>query len=166
VSNAEKLLASGEAAPEFRLPDATGRLIGLSDFIGRRVILYFYPAAMTPGCTLEACDFRDRSADVETAGATVVGISRDQPDKLAEFARRNSLEFPVLSDADRTVHRSYGVLGTKLVDGVEVEKIRRSTFIIGPDGRLEWAAYDVQAADHAASVMVELCRLLSSPLTH
>lgn len=156
MSNTESLLAPGDVAPDFRLPDSAGRLIGLSDFAGRRVVVYFYPAAMTPGCTVEACDFRDRAGQFDAAGVAVVGISRDDPEKLNEFALQESLEFPLLSDADRTVHRRYGVLGSKRVDGQEVEKVRRSTFIIGPDGRLEWVAYDVQAADHVAAVMTEL----------
>jgi peroxiredoxin Q/BCP len=111
---------------------------------------------MTPGCTVEACDFRDQSAQLDTAGVAVVGISRDDRDKLAEFAQRESLQFPLLSDVDRAVHRRYGVLGTKVVDGAQVEKVRRSTFIIGPVGRIEWAGYDVQAAGHVAEVMQKL----------
>lgn len=146
-------LVAGDPAPDFTLPDATGRLIGLRDFTGRRVIVYFYPKAMTPGCTTQACDFRDRSAQLDEAGVTVLGISRDSADELAEFARQERLDFPLLSDADRAVHRSYGVLGTKLVDGAEVEKVRRSTFVLGPDGRIERAMYDVQAVDHVAEVL-------------
>jgi peroxiredoxin Q/BCP len=156
VTTTDELLARGDAAPDFRLPDATGRLIGLRDFAGQRVVVYFYPAAMTPGCTVEACDFRDQSAQLDTAGVAVVGISRDDRDKLTEFAQRESLQFPLLSDVDRAVHRRYGVLGTKVVDGAQVEKVRRSTFIIGPVGRIEWAGYDVQAAGHVAEVMQEL----------
>lgn len=151
-------LRPGDTAPDFRLPDASGREIGLRDFAGRRVIVYFYPAAMTPGCTVEACDFRDRVPQFEAAGAAVLGISRDGAEKLTEFARQEQLGFPLLSDPDRDVHRRYGVLGTKEVDGAEVEKVRRSTFIIGADGRIEWAAYDVQTADHAAAVLGEVTR--------
>jgi peroxiredoxin Q/BCP len=156
VPNADQLLTAGDPAPDFTLPDASGRPVGLRDFAGRRVIVYFYPAAMTPGCTVEACDFRDGAAQLDAADAAVVGISRDDPGKLTEFARQERLDFPLLSDPDRAVHRRYGVLGTKLVAGAEVEKVRRSTFVIGPDGRIEWAAYDVPAADHVAEVLTEL----------
>ena len=151
-------LAPGDTAPDFRLPDASGREIGLRDFAGRRVIVYFYPAAMTPGCTVEACDFRDRVPQFDAAGVAVLGISRDDAAKLSEFAEREQLGFPLLSDPDRDVHRRYGVLGTKEVDGAEVEKVRRSTFIIDADGRIEWAAYDVAAAEHAAAVLDEVTR--------
>ena len=156
VPDTAERLAAGDPAPDFHLPDASGRLVGLRDFAGRRVVVYFYPAAMTPGCTVEAGGFRDRLADFDAAGAAVVGISRDEADTLAEFARQEGLTFPLLSDADRAVHRAFGVLGTKMVDGVEKEKVHRSTFVIGPDGRIERAMYDVVPADHAAAVLGDL----------
>lgn len=156
MRNTDELLAPGDLAPDFRLPDATGRHIALRDFADQRVIVYFYPAAMTPGCTTEACDFRDRGAQLAMSGLSVVGISRDTEDKLAEFARREHLDFPLLSDSDRDVHRRYGVLASKLVDGVAAEKVRRSTFVIGPGGRIERAMYDVQATDHVAGLLEEL----------
>lgn len=150
------LLAAGDLAPDFEIPDATGRLVRLGDFAGRRVIVYFYPAAMTPGCTTEACDFRDGRAQLDASGVAVVGISRDDVGTLAEFARQERLDFPLLSDSDREVHRRFGVLGTKLVDGVQREKVRRSTFVIGPDARIERASYDVVVAHHVSAVLADL----------
>jgi thioredoxin-dependent peroxiredoxin len=158
VTTTDELLGIGDAAPDFRLPDATGRMVGLRDFAGHRVVVYFYPAAMTPGCTVEACDFRDHDVELDGLGVAVVGISRDDGDRLAEFAHREALRFPLLSDVDRQIHRRYGVLGTKLVEGKQVEKVRRSTFVIGSHGRIEWVAYDVQAAGHVADLAQQLRR--------
>ena len=149
-------LSPGDRAPDFELRDSAGRTVALRDFAGSRVVVYFYPAAMTPGCTTEACDFRDRGPALRTAGVTVLGISRDTPERLAEFAAKEQLPFPLLSDVDRVAHARYGVLGTKIVDGESKERVRRSTFVIGPDGLVERAMYDVTADGHAADVAAEL----------
>jgi thioredoxin-dependent peroxiredoxin len=156
VSTIDQPLVHGDVAPDFDLPDATGRKVGLRDFAGRRVIVYFYPAAMTPGCTTEACGFRDGRAHLDAADVAVVGISRDDVAALAEFTRQEGLAFPLLSDEDRDVHRRYGVLGTKIVDGAEVERVRRSTFVIGVNGRVERAMYDVVVANHVAELLADL----------
>ena len=156
MPNTDDLLVAGDRAPEFELPDANGRPTGLREFAGTRLIVYFYPAAMTPGCTSEARDFGDAGPHLAAADVRVVGISRDPQEKLAEFAAREGITFPLLSDVDRAVHRRYGVLGTKVVDGAHVEKVRRSTFVIGPDGRIERAMYDVNVDGHAEEVVLGL----------
>ena len=149
-------LSAGDRAPAFRLFDAGGNVVSLADFVGGRVVLYFFPKAFTPGCTAEACDFRDNFAELEGSGTAVVGISRDVPEVLADFAREHRLGFPLLSDADRTVHAAYGVLGSTQTDGTTKEKVVRSTFVIGPDGLIESARYAVDPNGHVAALMTEL----------
>ena len=145
-------LSAGDAAPDFTLPDADGKPVSLSDYRGRTVVVYFYPAASTPGCTKEACDFRDNLAELNDAGVDVVGISPDQPEKLARFRDAEGLTFPLLADPERLVLGSYGAYGEKLLYGKKTTGVIRSTFVVGPDGTLEQALYNVKATGHVASL--------------
>lgn len=149
-------LSTGDPAPDFALPDASGRIFRLADFAGRRFLLYAYPAAMTPGCTAEACDFRDSLAALQAAGLAVAGISPDPPDKLARFAAAESLTFPLLSDVDTAVLRAYGAYGEKQSYGRTVVGVIRSTFLIDPTGHVERAWYNVRATGHVAKLRREL----------
>ena len=149
-------LEPGSPAPEFSLLDQDGRPVALADFRGRKVVLFFYPAAMTPGCTTEACDFRDSLASLEGAGYDVVGISRDEPAKLKQFAERDALTYPLLSDPDRAVHLAYGVWGEKKNYGKVVEGVIRSTFVVDEDGKIALAKYNVKATGHVARIRKDL----------
>jgi peroxiredoxin Q/BCP len=149
-------LEPGDAAPDFTLPDAEGEGVSLEAFRGKRVILYFYPAAMTPGCTTEACDFRDSLDSLAAAGITVLGVSKDSPQKLAEFIKRDSLTFPLLSDPDLAVHQAYGAYGEKTMYGKTKVGVLRSTFVIDADGKIEKALYNVKATDHVARLRKDL----------
>jgi thioredoxin-dependent peroxiredoxin len=153
---ADKRLAPGDEAPDFTLSDADGNAVTLSSLRGQRVIVYFYPAAMTPGCTKEACDFRDSRADLAAAGTTVLGISPDKPEKLARFREKEGLNFTLLSDPDRTVLEAYGAYGEKKLYGKTTVGVIRSTFVVGPDGRLEQAQYGVKATGHVARLRQQL----------
>ena len=152
----EDRLAAGDLAPDFTLPDADGREVSLSALRGQRVIIYFYPAAMTPGCTKQACDFRDSRNDLSDAGFAVLGISPDPPAKLARFAAKEGLTFPLLSDPDRVVLKAYGAYGEKMLYGKKSVGVIRSTFVIGTDGRIENAYYGVKATGHVARLRKEL----------
>jgi peroxiredoxin Q/BCP len=149
-------LTAGDTAPDFTLPDADGNQVTLSGLRGRRVIVYFYPAAGTPGCTTQACDFRDNLASFQQEGFVVLGISPDKPGKLANFAQKQSLSFPLLSDADRSVLSAYGAYGEKKLYGKTVVGVIRSTFVVGADGRLELAQYGVKATGHVAKLRRDL----------
>jgi len=149
-------LEPGAVAPEFTLIDADGTERSLSDYRGSRVIVYFYPAAMTPGCTKEACDFRDNLASLAAAGLAVIGISPDPPAKLAKFRDKEGLTFPLLSDPDRTVLTAYGAYGEKQLYGRTVTGVIRSTFVIDADGRIEQAQYNVKATGHVAKLRRDL----------
>jgi thioredoxin-dependent peroxiredoxin len=149
-------LAPGDQAPDFTLSDADGRQVSLSALRGQRVIIYFYPAAMTPGCTKEACDFRDSRQDLSEAGFAVLGISPDSPAKLAKFAEREGLTFPLLSDPDKTVLKAYGAYGEKMLYGKKSVGVIRSTFVIGADGAIERAYYGVKATGHVARLRKDL----------
>jgi peroxiredoxin Q/BCP len=149
-------LAPGDAAPGFTLPAANGDNVTLESFRGKRVILYFYPAAMTPGCTKQACDFRDSLASLTAAGFVVLGVSKDKPAKLARFAERDALTFPLLSDEDLAVHQAYGAYGEKKMYGRSTVGVLRSTFVIDPDGKIEKALYNVKATGHVARLRKEL----------
>ena len=152
----DQRLAPGDPAPDFILPDADGNEVSLSSLRGQRVIVYFYPAAMTPGCTKEACDFRDSLASLAAAGVTVLGVSPDPPQKLARFREKESLNFPLLSDPGREVQRAYGAYGEKKLYGKTTVGVIRSTFVVGPDGTLERAQYGVKATGHVARLRQEL----------
>jgi thioredoxin-dependent peroxiredoxin len=149
-------LAVGDPAPDFTLPDADGNQVRLADLRGRRVIVYFYPAASTPGCTKQACDFRDRLANFTGEGFAVLGISPDKPAKLVKFRDAEGLTFPLLSDPDRTVLAAYGAYGEKKMYGKTVTGVIRSTFVIDPDGRIELAQYGVKATGHVAKLRRDL----------
>lgn len=149
-------LHPGDAAPDFTLPTADGDALSLDAFRGRRVILYFYPAAMTPGCTKQACDFRDSLAQLTAAGYVVLGVSKDNQAKLAKFAERDALTFPLLSDPALEVHRAYGAFGRKKLYGKEVEGVIRSTFVIDADGKIELPLYNVKATGHVAMLKRKL----------
>jgi thioredoxin-dependent peroxiredoxin len=152
----DKRLAPGDPAPDFTLPDADGNQVTLSELRGQRVIIYFYPAAMTPGCTKEACDFRDSRADLSGAGITVLGISPDPPAKLAKFRDKEGLTFPLLSDPGRDVLRAYGAYGEKMLYGKTTVGVIRSTFVIGADGAVEKAYYGVKATGHVGRLRQDL----------
>jgi peroxiredoxin Q/BCP len=149
-------LAPGDLAPDFTLTDQDGRQVTLSDLRGSRVVLYFYPEAMTPGCTTEACDFRDSLNSFASAGVRVLGVSKDDVDKLKRFAQRDRLNFTLLSDVDLEVQKAYGVWGEKSLYGKIVVGSIRSTFIIDADGRIERALYNVKATGHVARLRREL----------
>jgi thioredoxin-dependent peroxiredoxin len=149
-------LAPGDPAPDFALPTDTGETLRLSDLHGQRVVLYAYPAAMTPGCTTQACDFRDSLQSLNAAGITVVGISPDAPAKLATFRARDHLTFPLVSDVDKAVLTAYGAYGEKQNYGRTVMGVIRSTFVIDAAGRIEKAMYAVKATGHVAKLRREL----------
>jgi thioredoxin-dependent peroxiredoxin len=149
-------LEPGDKAPDFSLPDDTGATVSLSDFAGRKVVVYFYPAAMTPGCTTQACDFTDSLDALQAAGVSVVGISPDRPEKLAEFRANDALTIPLLSDADRSVMQAYGAYGEKKMYGKTVEGVIRSTFVVDEDGKVERAMYNVKATGHVAKLRREM----------
>ena len=145
-------LEAGQIAPPFTLDDQSGRSVSLSDFLGRNLIIFFYPAAMTPGCTKEACDFRDSLVRLQHAGYDVVGISPDKPGKLAEFVNKESLTYPLLSDTDRAVMDAYGAYGEKMLYGKKVTGVIRSTIVVGPDGTVTLPKYNVKATGHVAAL--------------
>jgi peroxiredoxin Q/BCP len=149
-------LSPGDPAPDFTLPDADGNPVSLADFRGRKVVVYFYPAAMTPGCTTQACDFRDNDAALQAAGYAVLGISPDPPAKLAKFRARDAVPFPLLSDPDRTVLEAYGAWGEKTMYGKKTIGVIRSTFVVDETGRISVAQYNVRATGHVAKLMREL----------
>lgn len=149
-------LSPGDKAPAFTLSDASGSKVSLKDFAGRSVLLYAYPAAMTPGCTTQACDFRDNLAAFAGPGLDVVGISPDTPEKLAEFAAAERLPFTLLSNPDHRVMEKYGAWGEKKLYGKVVTGVIRSTFVISPSGRIEHAFYNVKATGHVAKLIRDL----------
>lgn len=149
-------LAPGEIAPEFTLPDAEGKPVSLADYGGQSVVVYFYPAASTPGCTKQACDFRDNLAELNNAGFAVLGISPDPPAKLAKFRDEEGLTFPLLSDEDHAVLGAYGAYGEKQLYGRTVTGVIRSTFVIDPQGRIATALYNVRATGHVAKLRKDL----------
>ena len=149
-------LSPGDTAPDFTLPDDTGAPVTLSALRGGKVIVYFYPAAMTPGCTKQACDFTDNLASLKAAGYEVLGISPDKPEKLAKFRDRDSLTITLLSDADKSVMKAYGAYGLKKLYGKEVEGVIRSTFVVDEQGKIELAQYAVKATGHVAKLRKDL----------
>jgi thioredoxin-dependent peroxiredoxin len=152
----ETRLKPGDAAPDFTLPDADGNQVSLASLRGQRVIIYFYPAAMTPGCTRQACDFRDSNADLSDAGFAVLGISPDSQARLAKFRDQEKLPFTLLSDPDRSVLTAYGAFGEKMLYGKKSVGVIRSTFVVGADGRIERAYYGVKATGHVARLRQDL----------
>jgi peroxiredoxin Q/BCP len=149
-------LAAGDTAPEFTLTDQAGASVSLADYHGQKVVVYFYPAAMTPGCTTQACDFRDNLASLGAAGYQVLGLSKDPQAKLAAFAENDHLTFPLLSDEDLAVHRAYGAWGEKNLYGKLVTGVLRSTFVLDEAGTVTHALYNVKATGHVASLKKKL----------
>ena len=149
-------LAKGDTAPEFTLKDAHGAEVALEAYRGKKTIVYFYPAAMTPGCTTEACDFRHNLNSLRSAGYSVLGISKDEPGKLAEFAEQENLNFPLLSDPDLAGHKAYGAWGEKSLYGKTVTGVIRSTFVLDEEGSIELPLYNVKATGHVASLRKKL----------
>ena len=145
-------LAVGDKAPDFTLTASDGSRVSLADFRGRHVVVYFYPAAMTPGCTTQACDFRDSLASLQAAGYAVVGVSPDAPAKLATFVERDALTFPLLSDPGHEVLEPWGAWGEKTMYGKKVTGVIRSTVVVDPEGVVELARYNVKATGHVASL--------------
>jgi peroxiredoxin Q/BCP len=149
-------LSSGDPAPDFTLPTDDGSTVSLADLRGRKGIVYFYPAATTPGCTKQACDFTDSAASLQSAGYDVLGISPDPPAKLAKFRQRDSLTITLLSDADRSVMKAYAAFGEKKLYGKTVEGVIRSTFVVDEDGTVALAQYNVKATGHVAKLRRDL----------
>ena len=145
-------LAEGDPAPEFTLPSAQEKPVSLSDYAGRKLIIFFYPAAMTPGCTKQACDFRDSLAPLQAAGYEVVGISPDTPAKLAKFTERDALTYPLLSDPEKETLTAYGAFGEKKLYGKVVTGVIRSTIVVDEQGKVALAKYNVKATGHVASL--------------
>jgi thioredoxin-dependent peroxiredoxin len=146
----------GDKAPAFSLPDADGNTVSLADYKGRKVIVYFYPAASTPGCTKEACDFRDNLSELNEAGLDVVGVSPDKPGKLAKFRDDQKLTFPLLSDPDRKVLAAWGAYGEKMMYGKKVQGVIRSTFVVDEKGKIAVAQYNIRATGHVAKLRRDL----------
>ncbi|MGA7689434.1 MAG: thioredoxin-dependent thiol peroxidase [Jiangellales bacterium] len=149
-------LSPGDAAPAFSLPTADGTTLSLSDLQGGPVVLYFYPAAATPGCTTQACDFRDNLASLAAHGYQVVGVSPDPVEKLATFAQAESLTFPLLADPSKQTLTAYGAFGEKKLYGKTVTGVIRSTFVLDPAGVVRKALYNVKAAGHVAKLRRDL----------
>lgn len=149
-------LTEGAEAPAFTLPNAAGENVSLADFRGQKVIVYFYPKADTPGCTTEACDFRDSLTSLNDAGVQVLGISPDKVEALAKFKDKYDLNFPLLSDADKSVMTAWGAFGEKKNYGKVVQGVIRSTFVVDEEGKIELAKYNVKATGHVARIAKEL----------
>lgn len=149
-------LEAGHPAPAFTLPSDSGTDVSLSDYAGRKVLIYFYPRAATPGCTTEACDFRDNLGPLNDLGIAVVGISPDPVDKLAKFKEDHELNFPLLSDTDKSVMAEWGAFGEKKNYGKVVQGVIRSTLLIDEEGQVEMAKYNVKATGHVARIMRDL----------
>lgn len=150
------VLEAGQKAPSFSLSDKDGNAVSLTDFAGKKVIVYFYPAASTPGCTTQACDFRDNMASLQGAGYVVLGVSKDDLPALQKFAAEENLGFPLLSDKDLTTHNAYGAYGEKMMYGKPVTGVIRSTFVIDESGTIEHALYNVKATGHVAALRKKL----------
>ena len=149
-------LEVGAKAPQFALANQAGKTISLKDFSGERFVIYFYPADDTPGCTKEACQFNDGLAAFRTLGVKVIGVSPDGAEKHVAFRKKYGLTFDLLSDPDRSVMTSYGAYGEKMMYGKKVTGVIRSTFVVGPTGRVEQAWYGVRADGHADKVLAAL----------
>jgi peroxiredoxin Q/BCP len=149
-------LQPGDPAPDFTLPTDTGETVTLSDLRGSRVIVYFYPTAMTPGCTTQACDFSDSLDRLKAEGYTVLGISKDTTERLAKFREKEGLTITLLSDVDKDVLNAWGAFGEKKLYGKVVEGVIRSTFVVDADGKIELAQYNVKATGHVAKLRKDL----------
>jgi thioredoxin-dependent peroxiredoxin len=153
---ADTRLAPGQPAPAFSLTSDRGETVSLADLRGHRVLVYFYPAAGTPGCTKEACDFRDNLTAFDDADVTVLGISPDKPEKLAKFREKEGLTFPLLSDPDKSVMQAWGAWGEKTMYGKTTTGVIRSTFLVDAEGTIEEAQYGVKATGHVGRLLRDL----------
>lgn len=151
-----KRLSKGDTAPDFTLPDSDGNSVSLSDYRGRKVIVYFYPAAFTPGCTKQACDFQDNLSGINESGIEVLGISPDKPERLAKFRVAEEITYPLLSDPDKTTLAEWGAYGEKKLYGKVVQGVIRSTFLVDENGTIEAALYNVKATGHVAKLRRDL----------
>ena len=149
-------LQTGDPAPAFSLPDADGKQVSLADHLGRKVIVYFYPAALTPGCTKQACDFTDNLDVLAEAGYDVIGISPDKPEKLGKFREKESLRVTLLADPEKEVLVAYGAFGEKSMYGKTVTGVIRSTVVVDEEGKVERALYNVKATGHVAKLLRDL----------
>ncbi|QKW06742.1 thioredoxin-dependent thiol peroxidase [Streptomyces sp. NA04227] len=149
-------LQPGDTAPDFTLPDADGTSVSLADHKGRKTIVYFYPAALTPGCTKQACDFTDNLQLLADSGYDVLGISPDKPEKLAKFRDKESLKITLLADPDKSVLTAYGAFGEKKLYGKTVTGVIRSTVVVDEEGKVERALYNVRATGHVAKILKDL----------
>ncbi|MEY9849174.1 thioredoxin-dependent thiol peroxidase [Streptacidiphilus sp. MAP5-3] len=149
-------LEPGDTAPAFTLPDADGKPVSLADHLGRKVIVYFYPAALTPGCTKQACDFTDNLDVLAEAGYDVVGVSPDKPEKLAKFREKEHLKVTLVADPEKEVLQAYGAFGEKTMYGKTVTGVIRSTFVVDEQGKIEHAFYNVRATGHVAKLIKDL----------
>jgi thioredoxin-dependent peroxiredoxin len=156
VGRVTNRLSPGDPAPDFTLASDTGEQVRLKDLRGQKVIVYFYPAAMTPGCTKEACDFTDSLDSLKAQGYEVLGISPDKPEKLAKFRERDSLTITLLSDPDKSVMNAWAAYGMKKLYGKDVEGVIRSTFVVDEEGRIQIAQYNVKASGHVAKLRRDL----------
>jgi peroxiredoxin Q/BCP len=152
----ETRLSPGDQAPDFTLTSDTGEQVSLEGLRGRKVVVYFYPAAMTTGCTTQACDFSDSLDSLKAAGYEVLGISPDKPEKLAKFREHDGLTITLLSDPDRSVLAAYGAFGEKKMYGKTVQGVIRSTFVLDEEGRVDLAQYNVKATGHVAKLRRDL----------
>ena len=155
-NTANSRLEEGTPAPEFTLPNADGQQVSLADYRGKKVIVYFYPKADTPGCTKEACDFRDSLTQLNGQNIEVLGISPDKPEALKKFTDKHELTFPLLSDVDKSVMQAYGVFGEKKNYGKVVQGVIRSTFLVDEEGTIALAKYNVKATGHVARIIKEI----------
>jgi len=149
-------LEPGQTAPDFNLLDQDGNAVSLAQYRGKKVILYFYPAALTPGCSKEACDFEEALPPLSAGGYSVIGVSPDEPKKLLKFKTTQDLHFPLLSDPDKSVHQAYGAFGEKSLYGRLYTGVLRSTFVIDENGLIEQALYNVKATGHVAMMLKRL----------
>ncbi|MEV0849502.1 thioredoxin-dependent thiol peroxidase [Streptomyces sp. NPDC049954] len=149
-------LQPGDTAPDFTLPDADGKEISLSSYRGRRVIVYFYPAALTPGCTKQACDFTDNLELLSGHGYDVIGVSPDKPEKLGKFREKENLQVTLVSDPSKETLEAYGAFGEKKLYGKTVTGVIRSTVVVDEDGKVERALYNVKATGHVAKIIKDL----------
>ncbi|MEY9965806.1 peroxiredoxin Q/BCP [Streptacidiphilus sp. MAP12-16] len=156
MTDAQTKLEPGDTAPAFSLPDADGKPVSLADHLGRKVIVYFYPAALTPGCTKQACDFTDNLDLLAGAGYDVIGISPDKPEKLGKFREKEHLKVTLLADPEKEVLKAYGAFGEKSLYGKTVVGVIRSTVIVDEHGKVERALYNVKATGHVAKLIRDL----------
>ena len=156
MTDQQTKLQAGDTAPAFTLPDADGKPVSLADHLGRKVVVYFYPAALTPGCTKQACDFTDNLDLLAGAGYDVIGVSPDKPEKLGKFREKEHLKVTLVADPEKEVLKAYGAFGEKTMYGKTVTGVIRSTFVVDEAGKVEHAFYNVKATGHVAKLIRDL----------